>query len=557
MNKVLKLFITDIKTIATNIPTLIIISGLIVLPSMYSLFNIASLIDPYSNASNLPIAVYNYDQDVKIDGEIVNVGNELIENLQNNDDLDWQFPNSEDELIKRLNTGEYYAGLIIPGDFTMSLKNAIDTYEGPSIKYVVNEKVNAISPKMTEAGAEGISLTINQEINRHVIAALVDYSNDLNDEIDTNNHKYYELLDKVENFINDFAIIDQKLDNYLNIASRVEIDYELYSQKVDQYTSEINNIDYSKAYQMLDEISPHIAKANDVKDQIEELESVTSNLHFDIDTSNYVKVNSDIELFIFDTWPKLKAQIIDIDQGLREIKEDYLSVEEYLIKDSNKASEFMAEPVTIKTEKIYPVKNYGTASTPFYGTLCLWVGALLLVSLLSVNTKGDSNLYQKYCSKLMLFLLIAIMQALVASILCLELLDINVVHSLYFIGFSVFISIIFTTIVYSIVYVLGNVGKAICIIILVLSIAGGGGNFPIEVSPQFFNQIYPYLPFTYGVKLLREAVAGVYYETVVSCFKILSSMALIVVVFSIISIAKIKPYFDKFDKLSKKNNIIH
>ncbi len=104
---------------------------------------------------------------------------------------------------------------------------------------------------------------------------------------------------------------------------------------------------------------------------------------------------------------------------------------------------------------------------------------------------------------------IAIFQALIVSLGDIYLLKVYVSNKSIFILFSIFISIIFSMIIYTLVSVFGNVGKALGVILLVLQISASGGTFPIEVTPRFFQRINPLLPFTYAVSGMREAVGGV------------------------------------------------
>ncbi len=104
---------------------------------------------------------------------------------------------------------------------------------------------------------------------------------------------------------------------------------------------------------------------------------------------------------------------------------------------------------------------------------------------------------------------IAIFQALIVSLGDIYLLKVYVSNKSIFILFSIFISIIFSMIIYTLVSVFGNVGKALGVILLVLQISASGGTFPIEVTPGFFQRINPLLPFTYAVSGMREAVGGV------------------------------------------------
>src|SRR5699024_9189716 len=97
-------------------------------------------------------------------------------------------------------------------------------------------------------------------------------------------------------------------------------------------------------------------------------------------------------------------------------------------------------------------------------------------------------------------------QSIIVSLGDMFILGAAIDNRLLFILLSVLVSIVFISIVYTLVSLFGNVGKALAIVIMVLQIAGGGGTFPIQVTPKFFQAIHPFLPFTYAVDALREAV---------------------------------------------------
>ncbi|ARJ50651.1 YhgE/Pip domain-containing protein [Staphylococcus lutrae] len=184
-----------------------------------------------------------------------------------------------------------------------------------------------------------------------------------------------------------------------------------------------------------------------------------------------------------------------------------------LRNDLKKQAGIIANPIDLHKEDIFPVKNYGSASTPFYTALSIWVGALLLVSLLTTHNKHATlkpylTIREIYLGKMGLFLLMNIIQATIVSIGDIVILKASVESVPLFIAISIYSAIVFTTIVYTLVSVLGNPGKALAIVLLVLQIAGGGGTFPIEVTPQFFQNIHPFLPFSYSIDALREAVGG-------------------------------------------------
>ena len=171
---------------------------------------------------------------------------------------------------------------------------------------------------------------------------------------------------------------------------------------------------------------------------------------------------------------------------------------------------------------------------PFYTALSLWVGILLLMSLLSTNAHGDYKSNEVYFGRGLTFLTLTIIQSLIVSLGDIYLLKVQVLNIPIFIIISVFTSIVFTSIVYSLVSIFGNVGKAIGVILLVLQVAGSGGTFPIQVTPSFFQNLYPLLPFTYAISALREAVGGIYMPNLIKDIYTLTIYIFIFIIFSVL-----------------------
>lgn len=198
-----------------------------------------------------------------------------------------------------------------------------------------------------------------------------------------------------------------------------------------------------------------------------------------------------------------------------------------LKNDLKKQAGIIANPINKKTVDVFSVKDYGSGMTPFYTALSVWVGALLMVSLLTVDNKHKSlesvlTTRQVFLGKAGFFIMLGMLQALIVSVGDLLILKAGVESPVLFVLITIFCSIIFNSIVYTCVSLLGNPGKAIAIVLLVLQIAGGGGTFPIQTTPQFFQNISPYLPFTYAIDSLRETVGGIVPEILITKLIILT-----------------------------------
>lgn len=222
-----------------------------------------------------------------------------------------------------------------------------------------------------------------------------------------------------------------------------------------------------------------------------------------------------------------------------------------LKSDVLKRSDFLKQPVDLVENRLYPIKNYGSAMAPFYTVLSLWVGILLLMSLLSTNVHGDYKPNEVYFGRGLTFLTLTIIQALIVSLGDIYFLKVQAVNIPLFILISVFTSIVFTAIVYSLVSIFGNVGKAIGVVLLVIQVAGSGGTFPIQVTPQFFQNVYPLLPFTYAISAMREAVGGIYMPNLT---KDISILAIFIVAFVIFTVFLKKPINKVTEKIQDRFN---
>ena len=163
MKNIIEIFRNDIKEVFRKTNTWIIIVGLIFLPSMYAWPNILSSWDPYGHTNNIKVAVTSEDTGATVDGKELNLGNSLVEGLKNNKNLDWQFVSNKEEAENGVRIGDYYASIVVPKNFSQDMTSVSRTEpQRATIEYTVNEKINAISPKITNSGASAIANNISK-----------------------------------------------------------------------------------------------------------------------------------------------------------------------------------------------------------------------------------------------------------------------------------------------------------------------------------------------------------------------------------------------------------
>ncbi|MGF7117166.1 YhgE/Pip family protein [Methanobacterium oryzae] len=159
-----EIFKNDIKAIISNPAVLVVLAAIILIPSLYALLNIEATWDPYSNTDNIKVAVVNEDSGYNYNGTDYNVGNTLVDELKNNTNFNWQFVDKKTAL-NGVKNGDYYAALIIPGNFSEQLLSIETSTPNPAkIEYIVNDKLNPVAPRLTGAGADAVQKKINNEV---------------------------------------------------------------------------------------------------------------------------------------------------------------------------------------------------------------------------------------------------------------------------------------------------------------------------------------------------------------------------------------------------------
>ena len=681
MKNIIEIFKNDIREIFRKARTWIVIIGLILLPSMYAWPNILSAWDPYGHTNNIKVAVVTEDSGAEVNGQKVNLGENLVEGLKNNKNLDWQFVKNKQEAEDGVKIGDYYASIVIPKNFSDDITSVSrGVPKKATIEYTVNEKINAISPKITNSGASAIANNISKsfvEIANGVIfgklhEAGIKFEQNLpsiektkeeifklNDNFSNYENVVSELIGKVEQgqkiistvqqtlptidrfatnsimladkadiTINNIQSFNEKLlpliSNHLKVVEDVSGEANSLAQKIQ---SKPDNVEETKEklkllntrleageerlrvvksiFEYLNELSGEnilqnqLNKINTLENDLTKVKEVNNKIYTNIDNYDEIaddikkdfvdrtkrineistnidnRLNDDIaplvakvltkadisineiskiiigaqnelpevEAKISSTEVKIQrahAKLLAIQKELPEAKEKIKKLTEEIKKaeagtntnmlfnllkvDYKQQAEFFANPVQLSENKLYHIKNYGSAMTPFYTVLSIWVGALLMSSLLTTKVEDEEGKYkpcEKYFGRWILFLVISLLQTLVITLGDMYILGTQAVSPYRFVFYGLLIASLFSSIIYTIVHLLGNVGKAICIILLVLQLGSSGGTFPIQMTSSFFQALYPKVPFTYSIGLLREAVGGVYIPAAQRDMKIL------------------------------------
>lgn len=579
-NNIIEIMKRDFKASLSNPIVMIVLIGIIILPSLYAIINIQACWNPYENTDDVQFAIANLDNGTEYNDVKLNVGNELVKELKNDTKFDWTFV-TEKELRDGVNNGDYYAGIIIPKNLSKNVVSiTTDKPKQAQLEYVVNIKTNPVANKLTDSAANTVYTTLNSKIIE--IINLAAYG------------KLGELQEGLASGASQLSSGGSQL-----VAGSSQI-----SSGANQVSSGINDVEsgasqvQSGADQIQQGSSAIKQGANDVKQgssSIKEsagaIEQGSKDIQSQIDPSTlpdpmkqYVEgniklANSSGELAkgssnladgsaqLAESSSKLADGSNDVAGGANklaggsvELAKGSLSLAAGAQMLSSSASQalfaaagalgasanslqsitgvnetllgdYFFSPVKLDRNEVFPVPNYGSNVAPFYLVLSMWVGAILTCVMIrrgiSEGTKYTPS--EMYFGKLGFFIIMSILQAGV-TIAGTYLLGVYIDNTPLFIFSAVLISVVFMILMYSFISALGQVGKAIGIVLLVLQISGTGGIYPIEIMHRFFQILYPYLPMTYAITLIREAQLGVVWSNYIPALIILVVIGIVTVI---------------------------
>ena len=207
--------------------------------------------------------------------------------------------------------------------------------------------------------------------------------------------------------------------------------------------------------------------------------------------------------------------------------------------------DYFFSPIKLDRHELFPVPDYGSNVAPFYLVLSMWVGALITCVMIEPKSSAGTKYspFEMYTGKLLIYVILSILQACV-TIIGAHILGVYVNNPPLFIASAILVSAVFMILIYSIISAIGTVGKGIAVILLVLQISATGGIYPIQIMHKFFQTLYPYMPMTYAIRLIREAQLGVVWANYIPALIILLAIGIVTVIVAVI----IK---EKADKASK------
>jgi len=190
--------------------------------------------------------------------------------------------------------------------------------------------------------------------------------------------------------------------------------------------------------------------------------------------------------------------------------------------DSGALVKYLSSPVNLETVQLFAIKDYGSAASPFYTILTLWVGGLFNVVIMKTEIKPSRDLpvltkWEGFWGRYFLIFAIGQLTAMVTGLGNLYYLGVQCYHPLLYLLALFVADFCITFINYCLVYAFGAAGLAISVIMMCIQVGGSGGTYPVEVLPQIFQDLYRYMPFKYGMNALREVIGGMYDHTYRNC----------------------------------------
>ena len=568
----------DFRDVFSKNPIVVLtLLAIIILPSLYALINIQACWDPYDNTGNLEFAVANLDKGATFDGEEINVGDQLEDELKRNDDFYWTFV-SEDELREGVNNGTYYAGIVIPKNFSSSIKSITsDDPHSAELEYIVNRKTNPMASKLSDSAARAVYNKVNAKIVQFINVAAYQKLGDLQSALASGASQMSSGAGKLSAGASKVQSGASQVKSGANDLKKGANDLSAGSSQVKEGSSQISSsanqisagstqvqesakqLDSSVDESVLpDQVKPVVHGSKELANASSDLAGASSNLaqgssklaNGSVDLAEGASSVADGGSQLADGSVSLAAgsallangassALFSASSGLAGAANSLSSITG--VNESD-VGEYIYSPVVLKENELYSVPDYGSEVAPFYLVLSMWVGAIITCVMLrtgqSTGTKYTPS--EMYFGKLLIFMVMAVLETTV-TLIGAFILGIKMANPLLFVLSAYFIALIFMLICYSLISALGHIGKGLAVIWLVFQISGTGGIYPIQLMGQFLQTVSPYMPMTHGITLLRETALGLIWSNYIPSFLILIAMGAITLVLALI----VKMFADK------------
>lgn len=501
---------------------------------------IDSVIDILEGVNSKSENLNNYLKEVKLTAPLltsaINTNESMITNAESLiESTSDSFTNSISILDENLNQNKISIDKII---------TILDNLESNKNKVEVNSQLGEIKNTLTfinDSNNSNIKYleTVNEERPNENIANIISDLKVL--QSDVNNQE--SLVDYAwdGNSDENKEILNQLKKNLKNISNNIENIQNNFKNNTVPILNDINNdlLDATKkAYKLLDDSQKSVNGITNLLNTTEQGSGLAAQV-----SGNLLE---ELEYY--------REDVKTLGEALSNVNNDDLKgIISILQSNPDLVANFLANPFNIKEVEVYSVPNYGSAMAPIYSVLALWVGGLILTSVLKTEARkidfvNEPSIREKHFGKMLLFIFLASIQGFIIAVGNIFLLKVYSVSPMLMVTFSILSAITFSIIIFTNVSLLGNVGKAINIVLMIIQLAGCGGSYPIQVDPLIFRILEPFFPFTYAVGGFREAIAGPLVSSVILDISILLLFSILYIILGFVFKPKLKSVVKKFEK---------
>ena len=517
MANITEIIKNDIRTIYKNPIVMLILLVVIILPSLYAVLNVDACWDMYGNTGELGFAIANLDNGSSYNGEKINVGNSLVDDLKNNTDFKWSFV-SEDNLHKGVENGTYYGGIVIPKNFSEQIISiTTDDPHQAQLEFYANSKTNPIGSRLADSGAKEVYRTMNAKIVEFINVAAYGKLGELQDGLSSGS---IQLSSGAVQLSSGASQVSSGASEVSSGASKVNDGVSEVSSGASQVSSASSQVQNSAkqleeaSSQLPDPVKPYAESSVNLANasgqvaggadnvaqgsvKLAQSSSDLANGALSLAAGSQLLANS-ASSALFTAAYSLSAAAGSLD--------DITGI------DEDKLGDYFYSPIKLDKHDYYAADTFGSQIAPFYIVLSMWIGGVITSVMIKPGTSVGTKYrpIELYFARLVLFILISILQTIV-TLTGISLLGMNIANPALFVFSTFFVAAILMILMYSFVSAFGTVGKVFGIILLVLQLSSTGGVYPAELTGSFFRALNPIMPMTHAITLIRESMLGTFW----------------------------------------------
>ncbi|MCG1008499.1 YhgE/Pip family protein [Salinicoccus sp. ID82-1] len=487
-------------------PILIIsLLAIATIPAIYTSIFLGSMWDPYSNTDELTIQVVNHDEGATVNGEDINLGADIEAALEENDDFDWQMADRE-AADQSLEQGESYAVVVIPETASSDAATLLDASpKKVGIEIETNPGYNYLGSVMGGQAGTAIKDEIGQSITRLYTENLLETL----DDIRTSNNELIDALTEMQSGVDELIAGTEEVQTGIeDIGSTVDTSTSDLAAGNQQVTDGLNTLDENlTGYE--NQVPPQLAQpVAAMQAGVSELISGNQSVQTGIeDLGNGVTSGTD-ELAQGNTSVTNGLNELDdsLTQMIEEVADGNAQLEALSLNEENASS--ITDPVEVVESELTHIGNYGQTFAPFIISVSLFLGSVAFSVLYPINRAAEH--YRSFMHMTVSKLLLILTQTLVTSLLLSAVLifgfHLEIENLSMFLWILVLWNLAAMMFISVLVALLGNVGKFIAIVFLILQISSSASTFPIQTTGPLYQYLHSLLPMSYVVTAMREAV---------------------------------------------------